>query len=342
MMRINLFLLSFCFLLTGCFKTVHDDIPSNQIAMKSSAREKIALEKFHKGLQAASEGNFDEAFKVYAWIGRYYLETDIAPKVFHTWGSSLKQLGRYEQAFEKLKFVTKNYISYNQYNEVLLEEFDVACKLMQRYEKPQALKWLSWFKDAKPAIDCFNHVVMMAPRSESAPKALLLMSKLEYASGNKQKAIEALDRLIENYPNSESVPEAYLLQAEIYLSFVQGPQNDQGMTQKAILCYEDYLQVFGQDPTLQDKTKIAKDKLQKALMLYAESRLVLGDFFLYRRSYPQGAVIFYNEARLIAPISSVAEAADHRIDVTNKGAVAPMTWADRCFGRVIYKPSLKK
>ena len=210
------------------------------------------------------------------------------------------------------------------------------------HEKPQSLKWLSWFKDAKPAIDCFNHIVMMAPRSENAPKTLLLMSKLEYASGNKQKAIEALDRLIENYSNSGLVPEAYLLQAEIYLSFVQGPQNDQGMTQRAILCYEDYLQIFGQDPEFQDKTKIAREGLQRALMLYAESRLVLGDFFLFRRSYPQGAVVFYNEARLIAPVSSVAEMADHRIDIANNGGVTPMSWADHCFGRVIYKSSLKK
>ena len=341
-MKSNLFLILGCVLLSGCFRTVHNDIPPSQISMKSVARERIAVERFQKGRRLENLGKFEGAFKQYSYVGKHYLETDIAPSVFHAWGHALKALGRYEQAFEKLKFVTKNYIAYDRYNEVIIEEFEVACKLMQYYEQVKSKKWLSWFKDAQPAIDCFNHIITMAPRSENAPKALFFMAKLEYISGSKQKAVEALDRLIENYPGSEWVPQAYLLQAEIYLSFVNGPQNDQGMTRKAILCYEDYLQFFEQDEHLKIETEQAKQGLQKALELYAESRLVLGDFFLQRRSYPQGAVIFYNEVRLIAPISKVADVAEERMDSANSENVMPMTWADRCFGRVIYKPTSKK
>lgn len=334
------YLIILCLLsLTGCFRTVHDDIPSAQIALKSPTRETEALNYFELGYQAEINQNWEEALKRYDYICRYFLETEIAPKTFHRSGLLLKKLGKWEKAFEKLKFVTKNYVDYEQYNEVLNEEFEVACLLMKSYRRKGSWRCIDFFKDAAPTIECFKHIVNTAPRSEYAAQALYLIAQLEFERNEKVKSIEALDRIIADYPDSIWLPEAYFLEAKVYLSFVVSAQNDQGMTLKAIHCCEDFLRLFNNNPKLSDKTGEVKQLLYEAEALYAKSRLVLGDFYLYRRSYPQGAILFYNEARMLAPNSDVAIQADHNIDFAHSGTPAPMTWADRCFGRVIYKPA---
>lgn len=333
------FWIVFCLLpIAGCFKTVHDDVPSAQIVLKSPGREAEALQYFESGQQAELNGRVEEALKCYQQICRYFLETDIAARAFHRSGILLKDLGKLEQAFEKLKFITKNYVAYEGYDDVLRDEFDVACALMERYQSRKTWKWLEFFKDSKPAIDCFRHIVEFSPRTENASRALYYIAQLEFENNEKTKAIETLDRIIAEYPTSEWLPDAYLFEAKIYLSFVNGAQNDQGMTLKAIHCCEDFLLLFSNKINLADKVDEAKQLLYDAEVLYAKSRLVLGNFYLYRRSYPQGAILFYNEARTLAPASDVAVQANRNIDFANSGNPSPMTWADRCFGRVIYKP----
>lgn len=327
-------------LCSGCFKTVQNDIPPSQIAMNSPKRENEALSYFQGGQLAIQLGNFDLAFRLFGVVCKNYLETEAAPKAFHAWGHALHQLGCNDQAFEKLKFVTKNYMAYPAYEAVVREEFEIACVLMERY-KNQSGKWriFSFFKDAAPAIDCFHHIVNMAPHAPDAPKALFLAAILENDQGEKAKAIASLDQLLEYYPGSEWVPEAYLLEAEIYLSMVLSSKNDQGMTQKSIECYEDFLQIYGKNEAYSDFVKRAQEGLARAKNLYAESRFVMGDFFLYRRHYPEGAAVFYNETRSLAPQSDAAKHANQRIDFINAGGKAPLTWADHFWGRVVYRPA---
>ena len=325
-------------LLAGCFNSIHNDIPPNQIAMKSEAREEKAMYYYLRGQSFEAEGNLSEAKKMYANVGKYYLETDIAPQAFHAHARLLLKQNKFEEAFEKLKFITKNYVNYEKYSQVILEEFEIACSLMKRFETKSNWKVLSIFKDPEPIIECFKHIVAMAPYSENAPKSLFYIAQLEYTYGDKMKAIEALDRLMNDYPASDYLPDAYLLQAKIFLSFVNSAQNDQGMTKKAIDCYEDFLVLFGNRNDLNEKIQQAKCGLENVRNLYAESRLVLGDFYLYRCHYPEGAVVFYNEARVLAPVSKISAIAEKRMDFINSGKATPANWADFCFGKVIYKP----
>ena len=121
-------------LLSGCFNSIHDDIPTSQLVMKSDLREEKATCCYVKAKLLEEDGNFAEASKSYGYVERYYLETDIAAKVFHEHGKLLLKQNRLEEAFEKLKFVTKNYVNYGEYDQVILQEFEIACMLMKRFE----------------------------------------------------------------------------------------------------------------------------------------------------------------------------------------------------------------
>ena len=333
------FALGILLLLGGC-KTVKNDIPPEQIAMKCEARERQAAELLEAARISEAKGAWREACKYYQAVAKRFLETDVAPKAFYEWGRGLAERRRYEEAFEKFSFVTKNYVDYADYEAVVRAEFEVACCLMEQYQQTKARsKVLAFFKDPKSAIDCFQSVVKYSPRSADAPKALLYIAELQLADREPTKAIETLDQLIETYGDWEEIHEAYLLQADVYLSMVRRPENDPEPARRAIDCYENFIMLFGRRTDLAEAIEDAKEGLAEAQELYATGRLLFGDFFYLRRHYPDGAAPFYREVRLAAPNSEVAQVAEARLEAIRNDVPTPTNWADKLWGSVIYRPS---
>jgi outer membrane assembly lipoprotein YfiO len=324
-------LLSLLMLISGCMNRVHDPISPQQLALKSPQREQIAEEIFRQAEQAQTQGYIAEAVKEYQIICKKYAETDIAPQAHHIMGRLYIQAGQYAKGIEHFQFIAHNYTQYERYDDVVKEQFEVAEMFMQGREKHR-FKFLPWGKDISTAIAFFQGVTSMAPSTDYAPRALFCTAQLEFEDNHKVKAIEALDRLIEDYPGHRLIPEAYLLKGDIYLSLVYSPQNDQGATQKAIQCYENFLILFEKSHLLPKLIQRARDSLRHAQELFAQSRLVLGDFFLYKRHYGAGAIQFYNEAQLIAPSTDIAMQANGRIESIYTHAPIPTTWADKIFG----------
>jgi outer membrane protein assembly factor BamD (BamD/ComL family) len=330
-MNKSTYLVSCLILMGGCVNRVHDPISPQQLALKSPQREQVAKEIFGQAEQAKAQGRVGEAMKEYQIICKKYAETDIAPQAHHILGHLYIQAGQYAKGIEHFQFIAHNYTQYERYDDVVKEQFEVAEMFMQGREKHR-FKFLPWGKDTSTTITFFQGVTSMAPSTDYASRALFYTAQLEFENNHKVKAIEALDRLIEDYPSHRLVPEAYLLKGDIYLSLVYSPQNDQGATQKAIQCYENFLILFEKSHLLPKLIKRAQDSLRHAQELFAQSRLVLGDFFLYKRHYGTGAIQFYNEAQLIAPSTDIATQADKRIESIYTHAPIPTTWADKIFG----------
>ncbi|MDR2769395.1 MAG: tetratricopeptide repeat protein [Puniceicoccales bacterium] len=327
----SIYLVSLLILMGGCVRRVHDPISPQQLALKSPQREQIAEAIFKQAEQAQAQGCMAKAMQQYQIICKKYAETDIAPQARYAMGHLYIQAGQYAKGVEHFQFIAHNYIQYEHYDDVVKEQFEVAEIFMQGCEKHR-LRFLPWGKDTATAVAFFQGVISMAPYTDYAPRALFYTAQLEFEDNHKVKAIEALDRLIEDYPGHRLVPEAYLLKGDIYLSLVYGPQNDQGATQKAIQCYENFLILFEKSHLLTELIQRAQGSLRHAQELFAQSRLVLGDFFLYKRHYGTGAIQFYNEAQLIAPSTDIAMQANKRIESIYTHASIPTTWADKIFG----------
>lgn len=308
--------------------------------MKCEARERQAAELLEEARTAEADGAWRKACKYYQTITKHFLETDAAPKAFYEWGRGLAERRQYESAFEKFSFVTKNYVDYTDYEAVIRAEFEVACRLTEQYQRAkEKSKVLSFFKDPKAAIDCFRSVVKYSPRSADAPKALLYIAELQFADKEPAKAIETLDRLIEDYADWERIHEAYLFQADVYLSMVRRPENDPQPAKRAIDAYENFILLFGRRADLAEEIEDARDGLAEAREVYAEGRLRFGDFYYFRRHYPDGAVPFYREVRLAAPESEAAKIAEARLEAIQNEAPIPTNWADKLWGPVVYRPS---
>lgn len=327
--------------ISGCSKYTPSVVPTEQIILKSKEREEVAAEMLLEAKYLAELGNDSSAINVYEKIWKNYAESESAPVAYHEAARIYAKKHQYKKAIELYQIIGSNYQNYDKFGEVINESFDVAYSLMEG-NRPYYFGLIPGFKDYDSAIEFFNTVVKMAPSSAQAPKALMCIAKLENEHGKKVNAIAALDKLIENHVGNPLVPEAYLFQAEVYMSLVNGPQYDQGATQKAINCYEDFLVIFSPKSGINivDDSLIAKakDGLNKAKMLYAQSRFVIGDFFYYRRHYPAGAITFYDEARIAAPSTDIAENAINRLEDIQNNTKIPTNWADALFGRFTHVP----
>ncbi len=325
--------------LSGCENT------RNRLNMASKEPQEICEKKaawaLDEARNLASKGNNWRALGIYANISKIYPTTVSAPIALHEASRLYTERHQYNKAFDCLKTITQSYPNYSHFDQVIDEKFDIAYQLMQG-ERPYYLGIIPGFKDYDSSIDFFEGVIERAPFSEKSPKALLCIARLSNEHGSKTKAIEALDRLIERYAGHPLVPEAYLFEAEVYLSLVKGPQYDQGSTQKAIQCYNDFLTVFDQDNarshvTPKQITK-AKEGLEKAKSLYAESRLLMGDFFYFRRHYGKGALVFYNESAFAAPETSIAKLAQKRMEDIQNSVPAPLNFVDHILGPYLHVP----
>lgn len=339
----GLYFIPIALLVLGGCKTVKNDIPPQQIVAYNDQQEAEAQDLLEQALQLEKAGNDKGAEKIYKTIAKSYLGTEAAAEAHYSWGKLLLRMDRKQEAFNKFKFVTKNFPAYDRYGEVMDDEFEVACQLCDEYKtkKRTSSRFTAFFQDPKKVIESFNHIIERAPRTEKAPKALYYIAEMHQIDNEKAKAIQALDQLIDRYPESPWAPKAYVFQGDLYLAFVNGPAQDQGMTRKAINAYKDFLVLFGNRSDLADLTERAKSGLKTAYNYHTGSRVVMGDFFLFRRHYPDGAMIFYEEARRFTPASDSTELAQERIQFIRDGKPIPTNWADKLFGKAQYIPSEK-
>ena len=92
---------------------------------------------------------------------------------------------------------------------------------------------------------------------------------------------------------------------------MEGPEYDQESTREAITYFEDFMILFPDDPGL----AAAQHGLDQMRTVFAESKMILGDYQLkYRRDY-QGSRVFFNEAITSFPDSAVAERARGKLDL---------------------------
>jgi outer membrane protein assembly factor BamD len=131
-----------------------------------------------------------------------------------------------------------------------------------------------------------------------------------------EEAIDALDRMINSYPQSLLAPDAYLKLAQAHAGLVEGPYYDQASSKEAVTYFEDFMILFPSDPTIAAAAK----GLDSMKVVIAESKMKIGDFYLYKRSNFKAAKVFYNEAITAYPDSEVAKRAKLRLVEVEAGA----------------------
>lgn len=272
-----------------------------------------ALEVMNKGRAAEEAGHNRTALRAYKRITKNYPNSIYAPEANYRTAQMYLARRQFYKAFETFQQIMTRYPNSDRFTEVLGEQYRIANRLA---DGERNYNWgiIPSFRSRERAITYFEWVIANAPYSDYAPLALMNVAKLHRRLNNTPYAIDALDRLINNYGQSLLAPDAYLELAKTHASLVDGPNYDQESTREAITYFEDFMILFPEDEGL----ATAQMGLDEMKSVFAESKIVLADYyFKYRRNY-KGARVFYNEAITAFPNSAVAERARAQLDVIDQ------------------------
>lgn len=268
-----------------------------------------ATDLMNKARAAEERGSKGSALKSYNRVAKRFPNSVFAPEALYRRGQIFLSRRQYYKAFESFQSVMSLYPNNERFSEVLATQFRLAEDLMNG-ARNYHWGWLPSFRSRERAITYFEWVVANAPFSDYAPLALMNIARTHQRLNNTPYAIDALDRLINNYSQSLLAPDAYLALAQTHASLVDGPAYDQESTREAITYFEDFMILFPDDPGLSE----AQHGLDQMRTVFAESKMILGDYQLkYNKNY-QGARVFYNEAITSFPDSEVADRARGQLD----------------------------
>lgn len=264
-------------------------------------------------------GNLSGALAAYRTVHREFPGSRFAPEALFQTGRIQKERKKWRRAFDAFQRIMDFYPYFPQFNEVISEQFEVATALAEGINTRYL--GLIPYKNFDRAITYYERLVANAPYSDFAPLALMNIALIERHRRNAPEAIDALDRLINNYPASLLTTDAYLQLADTFAGIVTGPRYDQGATREAISYYRDFLILYPES----DRVSVGETGLRDMEEILAESKAILGEYYLRYRRYLPGARVFLNEAITAAPESrAAARARELLLEVDRIDAGVPM------------------
>lgn len=267
-----------------------------------------ALNLMHRARREQEVDNNGQALRLYRRVIRRYGTSLLAPEAHFQSGRIRIERRQWTHAFNHFQTIVDNHPDYARFGEVILHQYEIADAL-RRGARLRLFGVVPGFRSQERAVEYFEQVVENAPYSEVAPEALFRAARLQVRRGDLDEGIQLYDRLINEYPRHERTPDGYFGLAEAFSSRVRGPEYDQGATREAMSYYEDFAILHPQHPRAPE----AEEGIQEMRDLLARSRVVIGDFYFFRRNNFHAARVFYNEAITISPTSPSAEEARQKL-----------------------------
>jgi outer membrane protein assembly factor BamD len=275
--------------------------------------DRNALDSMNKARADEERGRRSAAMSRYEGVAKKYPNSVYAAEALFRSAHIRYVRRQYVKAFDSFQDVVSKYPNSPRFNSIIGEQYLIANALLEG-KRPRYFGWIPGFKNRTKGIEFFEKIVETAPHSEYAPMSLMNVARGHQKLGQPDEAIDALDRMINDYQQNLLAPDAYLKLAQTHASLVQGPAYDQASTQQAITYYQDFLILFPSDTNVPSVDK----GLTEVRKTFSESKIVIGDFYFYKRDNFKAARVLYNEAITAYPDSAVAEVARQRLAAVEK------------------------
>ena len=275
-----------------------------------------ALDQMNSARSAEENSSPRSAIRGYGSIARRYPNSIYAPEALYR--SARLRLGQknYTKAFDDFQQILTRYPNTKRFNEITGEQYRIASALLDGARGRMLFGLLPGFTQRDRALQYFETIVANAPYSDYAPLSLMNVARGHQRLKQTENAIDALDRMINSYPQSLLAPDAYLKLAQTHAALVDGPYYDQASTKEAITYFTDFMLLFPSDSSI----AAAEKGLDGMKTMLAESKLKIGDFYLFKRRNYKAARVFYNEAITAYPDSAIAARAKTRLTEVEAGA----------------------
>lgn len=274
-----------------------------------------AVELMNKAREAEENKSVGSALSSYNKVAKKYPNSIYAPEALYRAAKLHLTRKEYFKAFESYQGVVGRYPNSKHFSEIIGEQYRIASALLDG-ARNRTWGWFPSFRNREKGIEYFEFVLVNAPYSDYAPIALMNIARGHQKLRQPEEAIDALDRMINSYPQSLLAPDAYLKLAQAHAGLVEGPYYDQASSKEAVTYFEDFMILFPSDPSIGSAAK----GLDGMKVVIAESKMKIGDFYLYKRSNYKAAKVLYNEAITAYPDSEVAKRAKLRLIDVEAGA----------------------
>jgi len=267
-----------------------------------------ALDLMNKARDKEEKGNYSSALRTYKKVINKYGTSIYTPEALYRSARLYLKRKQYAKSFMAYAGIISRYPNTPRFNEIIGEQYRIASAMLDG-ARTYYWGWMPGLPDRPKGIEHFERLLLAAPYSDYAPLALMNIARGHQRLSNDLYAIDALDRMINNHPQSLLSSDAYLKLAQIHASLVQGPAYDQAATQEAITYFQDFMILFPGDATV----AAAETGLDDMRTMLAKSKIVMADFYFYKRDNYTAARVFYNEAITVYPDSVVADLAKERL-----------------------------
>lgn len=253
------------------------------------------------------------AARRYERVGKRYPNSVYAPEALYR--AALARLGRkqYYVAFQDFRLVTERYPNTSRFNEVIGQQYRIASALLDGRRNRMWFGLVPGPKFPERGIEYFEAILQNAPYGDYAPLAMMNIARGYTKMKDTEATIDALDRMINNYPKHLLTPDALIKLAQAHESYMDGPAYDQTASRDAASYYQDFIIQYPNDPAVAR----AETGLDKARTQIAESKIVMADFYFYKRKTPAGRIaarVLYNDAITAYPNSTVAAKARQQLN----------------------------
>jgi outer membrane protein assembly factor BamD len=263
-----------------------------------------ALKLMNQARAKQESGSLHSALKAYAKVIKRFPGSIYAPEAYYQTAHIRFDRHQYFKAFDAYQAIVSRYPNDKRFDDVIGQEYRISSLLLDG-ARNRLWGWLPGFRNRERGVVYFQAVVANAPYGDYAPLALMGAARgFEYLHAE-DAVIDTLDQMVNNYQQSVLVPYAYLELAKAHASEVAGAAYDQGETKQAITYYEDFMILFPGDPNIGTAAR-GLDQMKEVL---AQSKMLMGDFYFYKRDNYTAARVFYNEAITSYPDSQVARTA---------------------------------
>jgi len=278
----------------------HDDQWRSQ---DPAQQNELAQPFMDRALTAEQNGQINKAKHLFKKVWSNYPGSKYAPEALFRTGKISMKKHQWKKALISYNMLVNAYPESEHFDEVVADLFEIASA----YEEGKHIHylWVIPYKDITKAIGVYENLIGIAPYSDYAPIALMRVAMLHRKQRETLAALDALDRIINNYPQSMITADATLLLADYLSAQVYGPEYDQGSTRESMSYYRDFLTLYPNNPAV----KHCEEGLAKGRETYAQSKLLLGEFFYNYRDDYDSAAVFFNDSITIAPESQSADKA---------------------------------
>jgi outer membrane protein assembly factor BamD len=284
----------------------------------TGAEGRSALDMMNRARKDEEAGSTHGAIRNYEKVAKKYPSSVYAPEALYRVAEIRLKRRQYYKAFDAFQQIVARYPNEKRFDLINREQYHIASILLDG-GRNRIWGWLPSFTNREKGLEYCAMIVANAPYGDYAPLALMDEARGFQYMGSSDEAIDTLDRMINSYPQSVLAPEAYLQLGQLHAALVQGPYYDQAETNQSIVYQQDFMILYPNDP----KIAAAAKGLDDMKRMLAESKMMIGDFYFYKRSNYTAARVFYNEAITSYPDSEVAKRARAKLnDVEAKAARA--------------------